>query len=95
MVETLAEMVEARTARQVGAVDKRQARTYAGSGTAILFAKSLTFTEEVHWAMVSRTSAGEAPYSTSSKWTLFDAATALAGVAALVIALLQRSRHVI
>ena len=34
-------MVAARTSRQVGACDKRQARIYAGNGTAILFAKSL------------------------------------------------------
>jgi len=53
-METLAEMVEARTTRQIGACEKRQARIYAGAGTAILFAKSLAFTEEMHLAMQSR-----------------------------------------
>ena len=95
MVETLAEMVEARTSRQVGACDKRQARIYAGSGAAILFAKSLAFTEEMHWAMVSRTCDGNPAQAASSRWTLFDAATAFAGVAALTIVLIQGTHYVV
>lgn len=54
LLETLSEMVTARTSRQVGSPDKEQARAYAGAGTAILFAKSLALTEELHQAMVSR-----------------------------------------
>ena len=95
MVETLAEMVDARTSRQVGACDKRQARTYAGAGTAVLFARSLAFTEEMHWAMLSRGCDGEVARPKSLRWTMYDTATALAGVAALALVLFQRSHHVI
>jgi energy-coupling factor transporter transmembrane protein EcfT len=51
---TLSEMVTARISRQAGALRKDQARTYAGVGTAILFAKSMAHTEETHAAMRSR-----------------------------------------
>jgi energy-coupling factor transporter transmembrane protein EcfT len=54
IVETMCEMTEARTSRQVGACTKDQGRSYAGQGAAILFAKSQAFTEEMHQAMLSR-----------------------------------------
>ncbi|MHB8636010.1 MAG: cobalt transporter CbiM [Fimbriimonadaceae bacterium] len=94
MIETLSEMVEARTARQVGACDKRQAHSYVGAGTAVLFAKSLTFTEEMHWAMISRDCDSKIARRRSARWNLRDHATVLAGMAALTLVLLERS-HVI
>ena len=54
LLSALAEMVEARTSRQVQAVTNNEAREYAGSGTAILFAKSLALAEETHFAMQAR-----------------------------------------
>ena len=54
LVETLGEMVQARTARQVGACNRAQVGAYSGSGSAILFAKSIAFTEELHMAMQAR-----------------------------------------
>jgi energy-coupling factor transporter transmembrane protein EcfT len=95
MAETLSEMVEARKSREVGACDKRQARAYAGAGSAILFAKSLAFPEEMHWAMLSRNSDGETAKARTSRWTVLDMATALAGVATLALVLFQRNHHVV
>ncbi len=92
-METLAEMVEARTARQVGAYDKKQARTYAGSGTAILFAKSLAFTEEMHLAMVSRSFEAFPKASKRSVWRLPDLCAMLAGVLTLLVVVLHGSLH--
>ena len=54
LMETLGDMVTARTSRQVGGADKKQVREYAGAGAAILFAKSLGLTEELHQAMLAR-----------------------------------------
>lgn len=54
LLETVSEMANARCARQVGEASKSQVRTYAGNGAAILFAKSLALTEEVHQAMLAR-----------------------------------------
>lgn len=53
-MDTLEEMATARRSRQFGQIDKRQAREYAGAGSAILFGKSYCFMEEVHMAMRSR-----------------------------------------
>jgi energy-coupling factor transporter transmembrane protein EcfT len=53
-LETAAEMAEATTSRMVGACDRDQARLFAGSRAATLFAKSLTLMEETHMAMRSR-----------------------------------------
>jgi cobalt/nickel transport system permease protein len=93
MIETLSEMVEARTARQVGAYSKRQARTYAGAGTAILFAKSLAFTEEMHLAMESR-SYGAFPESAKQPaLKLRDFALILAGLIPLAWVILHGRLH--
>lgn len=55
VTETLAEMLQARVSRQIGAVRHGHAQTYAGAGAAILFAKSHAFSEELHQAMQCRT----------------------------------------
>lgn len=54
IVDTLATMVEARRSREVGKISAQNARDYAGTGIAVLFAKSLVLTEEMHMAMQSR-----------------------------------------
>lgn len=54
LIDTMAEMVLARRSRQPGAVSAQQARGYAGTGVAVLFAKSVTLNEEVYLAMRSR-----------------------------------------
>lgn len=54
LLDTLCEMVTARRARQVGIGRNRDVQAYAGAGAAILFAKSLALTEEIHQAMRAR-----------------------------------------
>ena len=93
MVETLGEMVEARTSRQVGTLDKRQARSYAGTGTAVLFAKSLVLTEETHLAMISRGFENHPKPIHSSPWRFADRMLAFGGVFALLCVLLQGFNH--
>lgn len=84
IIETLAEMVQARTLRQVGACDKAQARLYAGNGSAILFSKSLAFTEEVHQAMLSRSFDRKTDRPLRAGWTAND--TSVMGVGILILA---------
>ncbi len=84
VTETLGEMVDARISRQVGAVDKRQARTYAGSGTAILFAKSQTLTEEVHQAIQSRTLEAVPRTGWDRAWRTTDSFIVAVGLMSLV-----------
>jgi energy-coupling factor transporter transmembrane protein EcfT len=93
MLETLGDMVEARTARQVGAWSKRQARTYAGTGSAVLFAKSYALAEETHLAMQARGFDGTIQRRKTAKWNFADAAAALAGAGFLAVVLLQGAFH--
>jgi len=93
MLETLGDMVEARTARQVGNCDKKQARSYAGAGSAVLFAKSVALTEETHLAMQARSFDGTVRRHHQKTWVLADSATALAGVLILALVLLQGAFH--
>ena len=93
IVETLAEMVEARTSRQVGACDKTQARVYAGNGTAILFAKSLAFTEEMHMAMQARSLDSVHRNQQKARWRTADLGAVLTGVMCLVLIVLQGNYH--
>ena len=95
MIETLAEMVQARTLRQVGACDKSQARTYAGNGSAILFSKSLTFTEEVHQAMLSRSFNRKSVQPLRAKWTLHDTCFLSVGILALTWIIYQGVFHAV
>lgn len=89
VVEALAEMVEARTSRQVVPNGKNQGRTYAGRGTAILFAKSQAFTEEVHQAMVARSFDRIRRTRINSNWKAIDSIAVCLGVACLAIAVLS------
>jgi cobalt/nickel transport system permease protein len=91
MMETLGEMVEARTSRQVGACDKHQARTYAGTGAAVLFAKSFALTEETHLAMLSRGFDGRIRRPAAKK--PIGAVIAATGVAVLCALLLLGGFH--
>ncbi len=93
VMETLAEMTEARTSRQVGACDKLQARTYAGNGTAILFAKSLAFTEEIHMAMVARSLPSSRGDRKNGGWSAADFGAVLAGVLCLAVIVLQGNHN--
>lgn len=95
MIETLADMVEARTARQVGGCDKRQMRVYAGTGTAVLFAKSLALTEETHLAMQARGYDGVVRQPQIARWRPADAMVVFAGITFLATVLLQGAFHAI
>jgi cobalt/nickel transport system permease protein len=54
IMDTMSEMVTARKSRQVGCITREQARLYSGSASAVLFAKSMAFSEESYQAMRSR-----------------------------------------
>ncbi|AIE85378.1 cobalt transporter CbiM [Fimbriimonas ginsengisoli] len=87
LVETLAEMVEARTARQPGAMNRQQARSYAGTGAAVLFAKSLALTEETHLAMQARSFDGPSRPARPTPWRRRDlvAVATGAGLTAAIV----------
>ena len=72
VLETLGEMVDARRLRQVGADSRLAVRTYAGNGSAILFAKSLTLAEEMHSAMRARNIEGFVMPKKKLKWSTAD-----------------------
>jgi energy-coupling factor transporter transmembrane protein EcfT len=93
--ETLGEMIEARTMRQIGAAGKSHVRTYAGNGSAILFAKSLVFTEEVHQAMRSRSFEQPRKSVISRKWSPLDFAFVAVGLLLLIVAFLMGVSHAI
>jgi len=95
VIETMSEMVQARSARDVGGMDKRQGRTYAGSGAAILFAKSQAFTEEVHHAMQARSlgAVSKAPYARA--WRLADSVSVIVGLGSLVVAVAEGVSRVV
>src|SRR5579871_415516 len=93
LMEALGDMVDARRSRQVGAAERRHVQAYAGAGAAILFAKSMSFTEELHMAMLSRSFEGETAARERRGWTPFDVTAAAAGVAALTLVLVLRSGH--
>ncbi|MDR3690869.1 MAG: cobalt transporter CbiM [Fimbriimonas sp.] len=84
-VETLADMVEARTSRQAGGLSKREARLYAGTGSAVLFSKSLAFSEELHLAMQSRSFDSFPKSEPSRRLSGVDFVFLLAAIAALAI----------
>ncbi len=92
-IETLAEMVEARTSRQVGACSKVQARQFAGNGGAILFAKSLAFTDEMHLAMQSRSVDVSSKKPKFTAWKPRDFGAALTGILCLVVIALLGHIH--
>lgn len=91
IVETMCEMVEARTARQVGAPSQKQGRSYVGQGAAILFAKSQAFTEEMHQAMLSRGFDGVPRVQKTNRWKVQDSAFVCAGCVTLLTVLLGHS----
>lgn len=72
LVDTLAEMVLARRSRQPGVVTAHQARGYAGAGAAVLFAKSITLTEEVYLAMRARGFDGDLRGTYPRRWAWSD-----------------------
>jgi len=93
MMETLGDMVDARKSRQVGACDKRQARTYAGNATGVLFAKSLAFTEELQMAMQSRGAGSPAKPSSMRNWRGVDSIAVAAGAVLLMLVVWQGMSH--
>lgn len=72
LVETLGEMILARRSRQPGPLTPQQARGYAGTGAAVLFAKSLTLNEEVYMAMRSRGFNGDLRGVSPRRWGWHD-----------------------
>lgn len=93
LIETLGEMLQARTARLVGSCAKNEARTYWGAVTAVLFSKSLMLTEETHLAMVARGYDGKVRKNLLPRWQLLDFATALLGGFFLATVVLQGTFH--
>jgi len=72
LVDTLAEMVLARRSRQVGAPTAQGVRAYAGTGAAVLFAKSVALNEEVYLAMRSRGFDGDLRVAYPRRWNWRD-----------------------
>jgi cobalt/nickel transport system permease protein len=72
LVDTLAEMVLARRSRQIGAPTAEGMRAYAGTGAAVLFAKSATLNEEVYLAMRSRGFDGDLRLAYPRPWNWRD-----------------------
>lgn len=72
LIDTLAEMVLARRSRQVGSPTAQGVRAYAGSGAAVLFAKSATLNEEVYLAMRSRGFDGDLRVAYPRGWSWRD-----------------------
>lgn len=68
LMEMLGEMILARRSRQLGLLTPQQARGYGGTGTAVLFAKSLTLNEEVYMAMRSRGFNGDLGGAYPRRW---------------------------
>lgn len=68
LVDTLAEMVLARRSRQMGAMSAQQTRAYAGTGMAVLFAKSMALNEDLYHAMRSRGFDGDLRAAHSRRW---------------------------
>ena len=91
--EMLAEMVQARTSRQVGACSAQEARRYMGNGTAVLFAKSVAFTEEMHWAMTSRTLPTSRHMADPGRWTARDGLAVLTSLTILILTVFHGSLH--
>lgn len=72
LIDTLTEMLIARRSRQIGALDKKQARIYAGAGAAVLFGKSIALTDELHMAMRARgCEVAENHHSGEANWKPF------------------------
>jgi energy-coupling factor transporter transmembrane protein EcfT len=95
LVETLGEMVQARTARQVGACDRAQVGAYTGSGSAILFAKSIAFTEELHMAMQARGGGRFSNTRSVLTWRFRDVATVALAAGAFLLVVLPGVLHAI
>ncbi|HWA83603.1 MAG TPA: cobalt ECF transporter T component CbiQ, partial [Fimbriimonadaceae bacterium] len=95
VVQTLEEMVTARRSRQVGAIGKREARAYSGTGAAILFAKSYAFTDELHAAMRSRCFDHRAPVAEARRFSLADTLAVIGGLTALVLVAWLRMIHAV
>jgi cobalt/nickel transport system permease protein len=72
LVDALAEMVLARRSRQVGAPTAQGVRAYAGTGAAVLFAKSVALNEEVYLAMRSRGFDGDLRVAYPRRWNWRD-----------------------
>lgn len=72
LVETLGEMILARRGRQPGVLTPQQARGYAGTGAAVLLAKSIALNEEVYMAMRSRGFNGDLGGAYSRRWRWRD-----------------------
>ena len=95
LVETASEMVTARAARQVGNWSRSQARGYAGSASAILFAKSMGLTEEIHQAMSARGLDVGLRHPQRGAWRGQDYGFAFAGAGCLAAAIVSGALHVV
>jgi cobalt/nickel transport system permease protein len=86
LMQTAASMFVARHSRTVGTLRASDNRRFVGSAMGSLFGKSLTLTDEVHSAMISRGWAGEArtlrPLALGIGDVLWGAAMAVVAVAA-------------
>lgn len=85
LVETVAEMAEARTSRDIGFHSKHTARQIAGDEAAVLFAKSYALTEEVESAMRSRSLGPIQRKIAPVRWTIRDISFVTATLAMLAL----------
>jgi len=93
LTDTMAEMVVARKSRQPGCIGKAEARQYAGAATAVLFSKSMAFSEESYMAMRSRLFEAQRPTKAARRKGFTDWVWATGGSVALVAVLLNVVIH--
>ncbi len=71
-IQTSEEMLLARKSRRIGQESAQMGRQFVGFSVVALFGKTLSLSQEVHFALVSRGFQGDFPHLTSSKWQLRD-----------------------
>ena len=72
LMNTASEMFQARTSRTVGRATNAEGRRFIGDGIGSLFGKTLTLSEEIHNAMISRGFNGDMHTLHQPVWTTRD-----------------------
>lgn len=92
LLQTAGEMFTARRSRTLGRATNAEGRRFVGRSIGALFGKTLTLSEEVHAAMISRGFQGDMPTLTRLQWRAADSLWALAIAITAVLMLAVRGR---
>ena len=92
LLQTAGEMFTARRSRTMGRATNAEGRSFVGRSIGTLFGKTLTLSEEVHAAMISRGFQGEMPTLTRLQWRAADSLWALAILLTATLMLGAKSR---